>query len=303
METLTKRETLFKQLQTYKKDLEGKGYHVLYIGLYGSQNYELSDDNSDIDARAVVLPTISQIVKNKGISVTLEYPTGQVDVKDVFTFLNVLQKGNIAFIEAVRTPVFIGNKRLHEEMQIYKVKPMSVYGMIMEKIKAIEKGLPASSPFIEKIGYDPKQYHHILRLTDLIGVLSNGVDVPYIVYGESNREELMRIKRIGVGTKEEVLAAANTMAKTVLSLIATMEPFETQEIPQSTYDLIEELMVERLFKPNKQFAARAERTFNQNIPNRDLKDFPILEDYKGKDISYVVYSYLEFLGESGDSSN
>lgn len=301
-------EKLFKQLQEYKKDLEDKGYNVLYIGLYGSQNYNLADENSDIDARAIVLPTMTQIVKNKGISLTENYPTGQVDVKDIFTFLEVLQKGNVAFIESVRTPVFIGNKKLREELQIYKVKPMSIYGMMMEKIKALEKGLPASSPFIEKIGYDPKQYHHIIRLRDVFTALlirsDIATDVAYIKYRDSalERKNLMAIKRSGAGNLESVLDAAKSIAQNTFELANIMAPFESQPIPQSTYDLIEELMIENLFKPNKQFSARAERTFNQNIPSRDLKEFPILEQYKGKDISYVVYSYLEFLGESGEQN-
>ena len=32
---------IFKTLNDYKKMLENKGYNVIYIGLYGSQNYNL----------------------------------------------------------------------------------------------------------------------------------------------------------------------------------------------------------------------------------------------------------------------
>ena len=43
---------IFKELSNYKKILESKGYNVIYIGLYGSQNYNLDDEESDIDVKA-----------------------------------------------------------------------------------------------------------------------------------------------------------------------------------------------------------------------------------------------------------
>lgn len=47
-----------------------------------------------------------------------------------------------------------------------------------------------------------------------------------------------------------------------------------------------------LFKASKNHAMRQVRTFNNNISKKDLEDFPILEDYKGTDFQYWVYSFL-----------
>ena len=52
-----KDEEIYKQLSRYKKILEDKGYNVIYVGLYGSQNYNLDDEESDIDAKAIIVPT------------------------------------------------------------------------------------------------------------------------------------------------------------------------------------------------------------------------------------------------------
>ena len=46
---------------------------------------------------------------------------------------------------------------------------------------------------------------------------------------------------------------------------------------------------------NKVCSAREYRTFDNDIPKKDLEKFPILEKYKGKDISYIVYEYIEIL--------
>ena len=84
-------ETLLK----YKQALEKDGYNVLYIALYGSQNYGVSDEYSDIDAKAIVLPKIDDIVFKRNISFVKEFDNGACDVKDLITFYNVVRKGNI----------------------------------------------------------------------------------------------------------------------------------------------------------------------------------------------------------------
>ena len=41
--------------------------------------------------------------------------------------------------------------------------------------------------------------------------------------------------------------------------------------------------------------AREYRTFDSGIPKKDLEKFPILEQYKDKDISYIVTESIEIL--------
>ena len=42
-------------------------------------------------------------------------------------------------------------------------------------------------------------------------------------------------------------------------------------------------------------SAREIRTFDNPIPKKDLEKFPILEQYKGQDISYIVYESIDIL--------
>jgi hypothetical protein len=39
--------------------------------------------------------------------------------------------------------------------------------------------------------------------------------------------------------------------------------------------------------------ARQVRTFGQSISKKDIKKFPELEKYNGKDITYIIYESLE----------
>ena len=69
---MNKEEIIFKTISNYKKILEDLGYKVIYIGLYGSQNYNVDDELSDIDCKAIILPTLHDIIFRKVTSKTIE---------------------------------------------------------------------------------------------------------------------------------------------------------------------------------------------------------------------------------------
>lgn len=93
-----RREQIYIRLREYKKILEEKGFNVIYIGLYGSQNYNVDDEQSDIDCKAIILPSLHDIIFRKVTSTTIELETGAIDVKDIITFYNVIRKGNFSYI-------------------------------------------------------------------------------------------------------------------------------------------------------------------------------------------------------------
>lgn len=247
-----KNEKLMREtLLSYERELKEKGYNVIYMGLYGSQNYDLADEGSDVDARAVVMPTLKEVVMGTSISKTVEVSNGLVDVKDLVSFLKVLEKGNIAYIESAVTSVYIGEEKVRELLQGYKVKPMSIYGMMMEKLKAIEKGLPASSEVVAKLGYDPKQYHHIVRLMDLIeDALETGELNPCKVCVGEFREELMRIKRMREpeegNSVQEVVKAATELCQLARVRVDELPAFEVKEFPEEAYEYLTEKLKEML---------------------------------------------------------
>lgn len=57
---------------------------------------------------------------------------------------------------------------------------------------------------------------------------------------------------------------------------------------------LEDLKTE-LTNNSETLSAREYRTFDSGIPKKDLEKFPILEQYKGQDISYIVYESIEIL--------
>ena len=58
---------------------------MLLVFLYSSQNYELDYSGSDVDSKAIILPTLNDIVFNRQpVSTTLDMGNGCLcDVKDI----------------------------------------------------------------------------------------------------------------------------------------------------------------------------------------------------------------------------
>lgn len=186
------KEEIFKTLASYKKILEDNGYKVIYIGLYGSQNYNVDDELSDIDCKAIILPTLHDIIFRKVTSKTIECENGSIDVKDLITFYDVIKKGNFSYIESIDTEYSIGDKYIKELFKQFRPNLKSILGAMYEKRKALTHKYPSKKEEFEKWGFDPKQYHHILRLATLLEV---GGSKSYLEYVGDSAKIMIDIKR------------------------------------------------------------------------------------------------------------
>lgn len=286
---------IFKELVNRKKSLEELGYIVIYIGLYGSQNYSLDDEESDIDVKAIVLPTLNDIIFRNVISKTIEYENGTTDIKDLITFYDVIKKGNFSYIESIDTQYSIGDKYIKELFSKIRPNKKSLLGAMMEKRKALTHEYPSKTKEFEKWGCDPKQYHHILRLYDLIERLS---DESFFDYKNDKRQyDLIEIKRNYKNLSKEFMEQdSDEIINNARCLIDYEYKYEYTNIDKEVLNYIENGIREQLFNStNGELSARQYRTFGNEIPKKDIQSFPILKDYKGQDISYIIYERLEIL--------
>ena len=161
-------------------------YNVVYLGLQGSQNYELDiydeDYKSDVDTKAIILPSFKDFVYNKApVSKTIVLPNNEhIDVKDIRVMFDTFKKQNVNFIEILFTKYRIVNEEYRVLLQpLFENRELianlnknqalrCIAGMSMEKLKALQHPYPAIIDKINKYGYDPKQLHHILRMNDFI---------------------------------------------------------------------------------------------------------------------------------------
>ena len=224
------------QLHQYKSDLESKGHHVYAIMLKGSQNYNLHDSESDVDANAILIPSLSEIRHNKSYKYT--YDTGEVTCHNIYSFADIVAKGNPQWIEVVHTPYHIGGSL--DLFKHFKVNPSALKGMVYEKVAAFDKLYPSRAHMIEKHGYDPKQLHHIIRLYHTL----KG-DKPYSIYSGEGREWMLAIKR-GALPKEE---AKLLMDEYLQKLIAIYDSRKLAYEPQGVdYESIDKIVLDYYLK-------------------------------------------------------
>lgn len=296
-------ENIYKVLAKQKRFLQDKGYNVAYIGLYGSQNYGLSDEQSDIDLRAIVIPTLNQIINRTEISKKYVTEYGDIDVKDLLTYYKIVRKGNFSFIEPLQTKWFIGDKKLRDLFGSIPINLKSIKGAMLEKAKAFRHEYPSKKEEFIKWGYDPKQLHHIFRLLNLLNMRDNSIS--FIDYtGNDMRDMLLDIKR----NKDLVIEKLDFLDITSFETMKEdiTETIESENLIPEDYKYIPvdlSLEISKYLKNHLKLelnntsikSARQFRTFGQAIPKKDLQKFPELEQYRGKDISYIVYETVEVL--------
>lgn len=292
------KEGLFKELSNRKKILESYGYNIIYIGLYGSQNYNLDDSESDIDVKAIILPTLHDIIFRKVTSKTIECENGNIDVKDLLTFYDVIKKGNFSYIESIQTQYSIGDKYIKELFSKVKVNKKSMLGAMYEKRKALTHEYPSKTLEFEKWGFDPKQHHHILRLYDLLNYnLLYDMDKSYLTYDDNDKRriELLDFKRNANNIPKNIVEEESDLTiENARNLIDYNYHYEVINLDDEINTYIEsKIKLQLLQTPIS--SAREIRTFDSKISDKDIKKFPILEQYQGKDISYIVTESIEIL--------
>lgn len=183
------------------------GHEIVGLFLQGSQNYGLDYVGSDVDTKAIVLPSFNDMVINrKPVSTThVRANNEHIDLKDIRLMFECFRKQNINFVEILFTPhrilnpkyevliapLFENRERIARYNNYAAVSCMA--GMSGEKLAALTHPYPATMDKIERYGYDPKQLHHIVRLNEFIKRYIEGV--PYAECLFSNqRNYLMGIK-------------------------------------------------------------------------------------------------------------
>lgn len=204
---------IMKNLQEKYDFLINKGYEVVALFLQGSQNYDLDiydcDYKSDIDAKAIILPTMDDVILNKQpVSNTIVLDNNEhIEVKDIRVMKEMFIKQNISYIELLHTKYFIVNSKYIKYVEdLLSIKDdistinknqflRCIKGMSMEKYKALEHPYPTIKDKIDKFGYDPKQLHHILRLNEFVERYLVNKEKLSDCYISNIKDELIRTKK------------------------------------------------------------------------------------------------------------
>lgn len=187
---------------------------VLGIFLYGSQNYNLDTEKSDIDALAIVLPSFSDFcLGNQTVSKEIVLSdNSHVLVKDLTSFRNEILKQNICRIEILFTEYFILNPQYEALFYEYFQKERNNIAYIDK-----EKGVKA---IYHQARHEMKEYHHILtgkklrniyRLVHYLNFYKDNIDLDDVIkFDNIHRQKLLSLS-MGELPKEEVDEIVKTL--------------------------------------------------------------------------------------------
>lgn len=196
------REHYNEALESFPED------RIVCIVLQGSQNYGLETMYSDVDTKLIITPTFEDIAMNRQpISTThIRADNSHTDWKDIRLMLQTFRKCNLNFLEILFSPYCIINplyakewNRLIENNELIAnydpckaVKTMC--GLARRKYEQMEHESPSHHDDIEKFGYSPKEFHHLLRIEEYVERYINGVSYQDCLISEK-ADYLISVKR------------------------------------------------------------------------------------------------------------
>ena len=94
-----------------------KNYEFIFTSLYGSQNYNLDNENSDKDYKMAVIPSLENLIlDSKQYSKIEKTKDGLVEIKDIRNTFTSFKKMSIVDLEILFSKEIITNKKYKEEI-------------------------------------------------------------------------------------------------------------------------------------------------------------------------------------------
>lgn len=222
-------------------------FDYFYVGLYGSQNYDLDNENSDVDAKAIVVPSFDELIEFKGKSKSFSFEDGILDVKDVRLMFEQFLKMNINFLEILFTDDFVYNT--FYEGEVLELRDMaediaasnkvrllrSNLGMMRSKFNSVFMISSSNADEVVLYGYSPKDAASVLRVGEfLFSYLDRGLSFKEALsIKSSEKESLIRKVREGSVDRnfvfqvyEEEMAKVNKFASIFTSSYEEKQNYE-----------------------------------------------------------------------------
>lgn len=166
------RQHFYQASATYGED------NVWATMLYGSQNYNMATETSDVDVKTMLFPTVrATVLGEKTVSTDLVHPDGSLNgVKDYRDTFALYLHGNVRFLETLYSNYQVVNPKYqpffdhlmaNRELVANSLPRRLIHsaaGMAEQKFKALDHPYPSKVDVLAQYGYDPKQLHHLARL-------------------------------------------------------------------------------------------------------------------------------------------
>ena len=188
-------------------------YDVLGAFLYGSQNYNLNTDDSDVDSIIVLVPSIKALLSEKEVSTTYELEDHHIVVKDLKAFnKNLLTLSPMAVEPLFSQWAWINDKYKYAYLKFYlnnvEKIAMSCPAILYDKVMAMIKSMA------RKESLTGKQYVLCKRMIRLLQKLTEGKSYEEAMWFSDDEAVLMidikRSDKVFSGTDLTLLECEST---------------------------------------------------------------------------------------------
>lgn len=190
-------DTIWTKLEVHKQKVinEYGEENILGVFLYGSQNYNLDTPNSDVDTKAIIIPTFYDLCHATPVSREIHFENGEhCEVKDIREIVKMFKKQNINFLEILYTKYCWINPKyqaLWDEYFVCHKEAISHY----DPQKALASICGQALHTIKQNPTDGKKIANSLRLIHFLNKYLAGASYQScIVLSNDKREELLKFK-------------------------------------------------------------------------------------------------------------
>ena len=219
-----------KAIIEHKEFLISKGYkesQILGVFLYGSQNYGVATAKSDVDTKAIIIPSLKDLCLREKEIKELHLPNGEhCEVMDIRHLVQNFRKQNINFLEILYTKscwVNFDYKHIWDKFFVANREDISHYDMN----KAVASICGQAIHTIKQGPQNGKKISNGLRLEYFLKNYIVGRDYEDCIHptDEKFRKRLIQLKKV------------TTLADTEQAdtLIASFEKFKTISITMPQY--------------------------------------------------------------------
>lgn len=218
----------------------------LGIFLFGSQNYHLEDEKSDIDARYIVF-------SNRGLEQYRYKEREYIEVISFYDFVTGALEGQFTLLETFSTEYFFVNpKYIQEWIQLRAILPMLLEALSEKVSYSLEylvnlnlhkfRYNETEDPLGLILGYPPKSLSIVKSANIYLDKLKNNQVENFFFLTPSQREELLFYKRGGVLIRKDAEAILKTDEKTFREKLQTLH-LKKKDLPNAFFLIINNILI------------------------------------------------------------
>lgn len=215
---------------------------IVGIFVQGSQNYGVDTENSDVDTKLIVTPSLDDLVYNRSPKsyTHIRKNNEHIDIKDIRLYMDCFKKQNINFIEILFTDYKIINSEYYSDWNILvanreKIARMNKYlsfkafqGTAGNKYAALKHPYPSKIDVLNTYGYDPKQLHHLLRMEQFLLRFMAGENYKDIL--KVKKSEYFKAVKNGLYTLPEAELIAETTMFEINTIVNTLTSVLSKDV-------------------------------------------------------------------------